>query len=232
MLAFRFLGPRFPGLGLRDIPAFYRLRGSIEVAVEDGSRIHVAVGRGDITSPQGAAALVGLSMLRQIAAVALDSDHPPVASVGDGTLAILAQDTLRAAYHAMGSGATYDPALVRVGGLTPFSYAAGTIPLILDEAVSTNLLAGHFGVESGLITSAGERSQTLTVAGTDNLPGQAVLYASAHEPLVGEELYAGGAYLDAGPMHTASLHAQDVVRWILIAAILILAASGLMKGLV
>lgn len=232
MLAFRFLGSRFPGLGLRDIPAFYRLRGSIEVAVEDGSRIHVAIGRGDITSPQGAAALVGLSMLRKIAEIALDSDYPPVASAGDGALAILAQDTLRTTYHLMGSGSTYDPTLVRVSGLTPFSYAAGTIPMILDEAVSANLLVGHFGIESGLITSAGERSQTLTVAGTDNLPGQAVLYATAHEPLIGEELYAGGAYVDAGPMHAASLHAQDVVRWILIISIIIAAISGLLKGFV
>ena len=63
--------------------------------------------------------------------------------------------------------------------------------MIFDEAISANLLIGSFGNEVALITSAGERSQTRTLAGTDNLPGQAILYATAHDPLIGEEMYAG-----------------------------------------
>lgn len=230
MLAFRFIGPRLKNLGLRDIPAYYRLRGAIEAAVEEGSRIHITIGRGDIASPQAAAALVGLSMLKQIAEIASDGDRPPIVTAGDGALTILAQDTLRGAHQAMGISPSDDQNLARITGLTPFSYAAGTISLISDEAVSANLLAGSVGIEAGLITAAGERSQTLTIAGTDTLPGQAVLYASAHEPLVGEELYAGGAYLDVGPMHTASLHTQDLIRWLLIMFIIFSALAGLVKG--
>jgi hypothetical protein len=48
-----------------------------------------------------------------------------------------------------------------------------------------------------------------------------VLYATAHEPLIGEELYAGGAYLQAGLAHEASLRAQDTVRWILVIVIIL-----------
>ena len=231
MVVYFFINRRREGHHLRDIPAFYRLRGAIEVAVEDGTRIHVAIGRGDITSPQGAAALIGLSMLKRVAAIASHSDHPPTATTGDGMLAILAQDTLRSTYQSLNLMDKYDPSLGRVTGLTPFSFAAGTMPLIIDEAVSANLLVGSFGSEVALITSAGERSRTLTFAGTDNLPGQAILYATAHEPLVGEELYAGGAYIGAGPMHIASLHAQDVVRWVLVIFLIGGALGGLIKGL-
>jgi hypothetical protein len=230
MVAFYFLNQRREGRFFRDIPAYYRLRGAIEIAVEDGTRIHVAIGRSDITSPQGAAALVGLSMLRRIASIASDSDHPPTATAGDGTLGILAQDTLRSTYRALEILPSYDPSLGRVAGLTPFSYAAGTMSVIFDEDVSVNLLAGSFSNEVALITSAGERSQTLTLAGTDNIPGQAILYATAHEPLIGEELYAGGAYIDAGPMHVSSLHAQDVVRWVLVLFIFGGAVAGLLSG--
>ncbi len=231
MVVFFFLIRKREGRYLRDIPAYYRLGGAVEVAVEDGTRIHVAIGRGDALSPQGAAALVGLSMLRKIASVASESDHPPLATAGDGLLGILAQDTLRASYSALNLSENYEPSLGRVTGLTPFSYAAAALPLISDEAVSTNLLAGSFGSEVALITSAGERSQTRTVAGTDKLPGQAILYATAHDPLIGEELYAGGAYLGAGPMHQASLHAQDVFRWLIAVLILFGALGGLIKGL-
>ncbi|MCJ7700108.1 MAG: hypothetical protein MUO62_00870, partial [Anaerolineales bacterium] len=54
-----------------------------------------------------------------------------------------------------------------------------------------------------------------------DIAAQSILYATADEPLIGEELYAGGAYVDAGPLHTASLRAQDVVRWLLVAVILV-----------
>ncbi|MBN2045896.1 MAG: hypothetical protein JW757_12805 [Anaerolineales bacterium] len=232
MLFYYFLGKRRNLRHLRDIPAFYRLRGTVELAVEDGTRIHVAVGRGDVLSPQGASAMVGLSLLRQIARVASDSDHPPLATTGDGLLGILAQDTIRVCFEELNLAPNYEPTLGRVTGLTPFSYAAGTMPMIFDDAISANLMIGSFGSEAALITSAGERSQTKTLAGTDNLPGQAILYATAHDPLIGEELYAGGAYMDAGPMHEASLHTQDVFRWAIIGLVIILSLVGLIQGLV
>lgn len=215
---------------LRDIPAFYRLKGAIELAVEDGTRIHVAIGRSSITSPQGAAAMIGLSMLKHIGRIAAESDEPPIATMGDGTIMVLAQDTIRSNYKALGLFSDYSNDLGRIVGLTPFSYAAGTMSLIFDEDVSSNLLVGSFGPEAGLITSAGERSQTLTIAGTDNIPGQAVLFATAHEPLIGEELYAGGAYLSADPVHIASLHAQDIIRWIIVILMIAGAISGFIGG--
>jgi hypothetical protein len=38
--------------------------------------------------------------------------------------------------------------------------------------------------------------------------------------LVGEEVFAVGAYLDVSPLHKASLRAQDVVRYLVVGAIL------------
>jgi hypothetical protein len=231
MVAFYFIGQRREGRHLRDIPAFYRLRGTVELAVEDGTRIHVAIGRGDVLSPRGASAMVGLSMLRQIAMVASESDHPPLATAGDGLLGILAQDTLRASFNELNLGSSFESTYGRVTGLTPFSYAAGSMPMIFDESISANLMIGSFGNEAALIASAGERSQTRTLAGTDNLPGQAILYAMAHEPLIGEEIYAGGAYMDANPMHEASLHAQDIFRWAIAGLVILLSLVGLVQGL-
>ena len=231
MWFFYFFNQRRPGRHLRDIPAYYRLRGAIEVAVEDGSRIHISIGRGDVLSPQGAAAMVGLSMLRKIATVTSDSDHPPLASAGDGMLGILARDTIFASYRALNLSPSYKSNMGQVTGLTPFSFASGVMPLVFDKSVSTNLMVGTFGSEAALITSAGERSQARTLAGTDNLPGQAIMYAATEYPLIGEELYAGGAYLDVGPMHEASLHAQDIARWVIALAIFVSAFIGMLKGL-
>ncbi len=220
ILFFTFLIRRRAFLKLRQIPAFSRLIGAVGLSVEDGTRLHVSIGAGGLTGPESASAYVGLSMLRQVADITSVSDHPPIATAGEGALAILAQDTLRSAIQQSGTGAQLEQAAAQLTGLTPFSYAAGTLPIMFDEQVSSNLLAGTFSNEVALITEGSERVSGFSLAGTDSITGQAILYASAQEPLVGEELYAGGAYLQAGPIHNASLHAQDVLRYLIIAFII------------
>jgi hypothetical protein len=139
-----------------------------------------------------------------------------VATAGDGSLAILSQDTLRSAFRTLGVESQFNPSSAQVTGLTPFSYAAGAIPVIHDGQVSASLLSGHFGGEAALIADAAERNGSLLIGGSDNLPGQAVLYATAQEPLLGEEVFAGGAYLGAGVIHESSLRMQDALRWLLV----------------
>jgi hypothetical protein len=210
----------------REIPAFTRLRQAVGLVVEDGSRLHVSLGRGTLTTPQSASALAGLTLLRRLADLTSAGDQPPIATSGDATLAILSQDTLQAAAK-FSERSAFDPASGRLTGLTPFSYAAGAIPVMRDEHVSANLLMGNFGVEVALLTDAAERENTFVLAGSDNLTAQAVIYASAQEPLIGEEIYAAGAYVESSPLHTASLTVQDVLRWLIIAAILVGAALTL-----
>ena len=227
MIAFASTRSGRSGHYLREIPAFSRLGHAIGLAVEAGQRLHISIGWGGISGVEGASALVGLSMLQRIARAASISDRPPVATSGEGVLAILSQDTLHQAYRNIGELPRYDPTNGQLVGLTPFSYAAGTLPVIYDQHVSANVLAGHFGNEVALIADAGERIGSLTLAGSDSVAAQAVLYATAQEPLIGEELFAGGAYLQAGPMHVASLRAQDVLRWVLAGTILAGAALKL-----
>jgi hypothetical protein len=203
----------------RDIPAFTHLRQAVGLVVEDGSRLHVSLGHGALTTPQSASALAGLSLLRQLASLTSAGDKSPIATSGDATLAILSQDTLQAA-DKFSEQAAFDSTTGRLTGLTPFSYAAGAIPVIRDENVSTNVLMGNFGVEVALLNDAVERENTFVLAGSDNLTAQAVIYASAQEALIGEEVYAAGAYIESGPLHAVSLVVQDILRWLIITAIL------------
>ena len=140
---------------------------------------------------------------------------------GEAPLALLAQDTLQAGYEAAGAGEYYVPNTGRVVGLTPFSAAAGTLPIFHDESVSAAVFVGHFGVEAALLADAAERENTLVVGSSDDLAAQAVRYASAPETLIGEELFAASAYLGANPSQTASLAVQDILRWIIILALVV-----------
>jgi hypothetical protein len=138
---------------------------------------------------------------------------------GDASLSILSQDTLQAGYRAAGAEDQYRISTGRLTGLTSFSFAAGTIPVTRDEAVSATVILGDFGAEAALLADAADREDTNLIAASDNLSAQSILYASAQDPLIGEELFASGAYLGAGVSHDASLQVQDILRWVLVLAI-------------
>jgi len=221
MLLFGFGKLSLSRRSLREIPAFIRLKRAIGLAVESGQRLHISLGHGGLDSPRGAAGLVGLSVIQRVSRAASISDKPPIVTSGEAALAILSQDVMNASYRAVNAENRYDPSLGQLTGVTPLSFTAGALPAIYDQQVSVNMLLGSFGSEVGLLADAAERTGSLTIGGSDNLPAQAVLWASMEEPLVGEELFAGGAYLQVNPMHASSLIAQDVLRWILIGFIII-----------
>jgi hypothetical protein len=216
---------------LRSLNSLRRTRRAIGLSVEDGKRIHVSIGKASIISPRNASGLVGLSTIDRISQFSIISDRPPVASSGDGSLAILSQDTLRSTYRSANVLDQFNPHQGRLTGPTPFSYIAGTMPLMRGEGVSTNILIGSFGPEVGLLLDSANQGRTFTLAGSEALDAQAVMYAMADEPLIGEELFAAPAYLQGTPMQVASLRAQDVLRWVLIAALLIGALLKLLSEL-
>jgi hypothetical protein len=190
------------------------------LSVEDGTRLHISLGSGSLLDARGSSALAGLAMLRHIAERTSVSDKPPVASAGDPMLGLLAQDTLQAGYQAASADDLYDPTTGRVAGLSPFSYAAGAMHIPQNENVSVNILIGHFGPEVALLADASERENVTIIGASDNLAGQAVLFANTQDALIGEELFATGAYLGSGASHAASLTVQDILRWLVILTLL------------
>ena len=219
LVGFAALGGRRPPR-FRRLPGFEALGEAIERAVEAGERVHVSLGTGSLTNASAAPALAGLSLLSHVAARTSMSDRPAVVTAGDGSLVILAQDTMRAAYGRVASRERYQHTAARMLGPTPFSYVATLPTLLASENVSAHILVGSFGSEGALAADFGRQANTFVLAGSDDVPAQALLYATAEHPLVGEEVFAGGAYLQSGPLHTASLRAQDAIRLVLILAIL------------
>ena len=189
--------------------------------MESGTRLHISLGRGNLFTTRGGSALAALAMLRKLSERTSLSDRPPVVTSGDASLAILSQDTLQSGYRAAAAEDQYRYSTGRLTGLTPFSYAAGTVPVTRDESVSTNVFLGDFGSESALLTESAERENSSIIAASDDVSAQSVFYASSQDPLIGEELFAAGAYVGAGAAHEASLTVQDILRWLVIVAILI-----------
>jgi len=220
LLVFLLLRRRTPAV-LRRIEAFERLNRAVGLAVENGTRLHISIGRGNLFTTRGGSALSALALVRRLAERTSASDRPPVVTSGDASLAILSQDTLQSGYRAAGADEQYRYSTGRLTGLTPFAYAAGTTSVTRDENVSTSVFIGDFGTEAALMVEAAERENSTIIAASDNLSAQSIFYATSQDPLIGEELFAAGAYTGAGSAHEASLNVQDILRWLIILAILI-----------
>jgi hypothetical protein len=210
---------------LREIPALTRLYRTLGLSMEDGTRLHISLVRGSLLDARGGSALAGLALLRHIAERTSVSDQPSIASAGDPALGLLAQDTLQAGYQAAGAEELYVPTTGRVTGLSPFGFAAGAMNISKNENVSANIMVGHFGSEVALLTEASDRESVVMMGASDDLSGQAVLFANTQDALIGEELFAAGAYLGAGVSHVASLTVQDILRWLVIITLLVGAAA-------
>jgi hypothetical protein len=98
--------------------------------------------------------------------------------------------------------------------------AGGATSIIADDNVRANVLAGSLGSEITLMAEAGQRKHLTQVAGSDRLQAQAAAYVMADHVLLGEELYGARAYLTKEPTAIAGLAVEDILRWIIIAALL------------
>jgi hypothetical protein len=201
--------------GLRRIEAFESLPATVGAAVETGHRIHISLGSGAIGEASTAATISGLGVLDRVASVAAASDRPPIVTTADGAAMLLAQDTLRSVYSRQNASDQYDPLSAQVAGLTPLGFGAALPGLLDDEMVAGTVLIGSVGQEAVLLAEAGRRANVTTVAGSDLPAAQAVLFATADQPLIGEDLFAGNAYINRRPAHLASLRAQDWMRVII-----------------
>ncbi len=215
---------------LRELAAFQRLRRAIGLAVEDGKRIHVTLGRGMLLSENFGSALIGLGVLKRLMRVALISDHPPIATSGEGSLMLLAQDGIRGAYRRLGETPENLSRKASLVGATPISYAVGSQMAIHDERVAVDLVLGHLGSEAALICDASHQQGNLCIAGSDDLTAQAIFAAAASYPLFGEEVFGAVAYMDGEAVQRASLKTQDVARW-LVVLFLVLASFLKLIGL-
>jgi hypothetical protein len=91
--------------------------------------------------------------------------------------------------------------------------------LDLDE-VDSNVMIGKFGDEYLLMGETAARRGVAHIGGTSDPNTLPFVYATADEILLGEEIYAAGAYLQKRPALLASLAAQDTMRWLVALVIL------------
>ncbi len=208
---------------LRDIPAYSTLPLVVGEAIEANRPMHVSLGSAGIGGTNTLLALASAELAYQMIQRTSIGAVSPIVTLSDASALPLAQDTLRRAYQSRDLLDRYRAGNVRwypAGGRS-LAFAALLTALMGNDRVAGNVLAGSYGPELALISEAAIRRDQHLVATSDQLEGQAVALVMAEHPLLGEDVFAAGAYLGQGAGQIAGVVTQDVLRWLLILFIFI-----------
>jgi len=197
---------------LRRIGAYEVVAQAPTRAAESDLPIHLGLGSGSVggeDAPQTAAAIQAARYLTSGGAAGASRT---VLTAGDAT-------AMAAAMGAIDANA-YANAETRFAGPNPMAFAAGAKAMAPDEPMATHVLLGKFGDEGLWLAGALSRGSRTPVGGTVEPSASALMYAAMDDAVIGEEVYAAGAYL-GDQNQVASLVAADLLRWLGVAAMVL-----------
>ncbi|MFO7918156.1 MAG: DUF6754 domain-containing protein [Anaerolineae bacterium] len=205
---------RFP---LRPIGVYERMRRLVSHAAESGQSLHVSVGSGRIGTEATPQALMGITAADYLARRSTEYAYPLMSTAGSPTVFATAHGVLQQAETSPGETGG---GKIRFYGPDPFAYAAGTYDTLQEKAPLAHIVLGQFNAEGLWISEAASGQDFLQIGGTSDPSSAMLMWLSLDEAVVGEELYAAGAYLHR-PSHLGSLATQDYLRVVLILSIIV-----------
>ncbi len=219
---------------LRRLRPAEALRSFLHRAAEMGDGVHLSPGRGAIhDSGTIAETMAGLDVLQATAREALAVGIPVRATSGDSLVGALVENRLERTWQETGR-----PEVEVQGELLAqqdrVAYAAGVVDILGRPEVQGNVMLGALGEEVLLMGEVGVHQTRFQVAGAARPVAAAFLPLLTDDYLLGEELYATGAYLEPRPERVVGLMAQDGLRMLLLGLILlgtILATAGVLESI-
>lgn len=212
---------------LRPMSGYEVLSRQVGEAVESGDRLHIGLGPNSIVDEETATSIAGLAVLDAAAIASARSDRSPVATTADPTTLLLLDDMIRRVYRDQEALQNLEQASTRLVALDPLTMAGALASVTHDDGVQGAILLGSYGAEVMLPAEAGERRGIGQVIGSNRLEGQAAAFAATPHSLIGEELYVARAYLHPDDQAKAAVATQDILRYLIIAALIVGAALSL-----
>ncbi len=210
--------------------SFGGLRDELARAAEEGGSLHIALGSGSVAGGDATVSFAGIRIASAVAGAAIAYGMAPTMSVGDPTLLPLAQDALRSAYWSQGAPLRYNADHVLFIAPSPTAFAAGAGNVIAAQGARVTVVAGAYGAEVTLVTNTGVGRGLPQFVAVASSRGSGASYPVTDCLAPGEALYATAAQQSEDRQAYIGLAAQDVLRVLLVAAILVASLWALAGG--
>lgn len=197
---------------LRRIAGLDAIEEAVGRATEMGRPVHFSPGIGGITDTSAPQTFAGLSVLQFVTDLTAKYNTDLIVTIRTAVVFPIAQETVRQAYLAAGKPDMFKEDTVRYLSSEQFAYAAGVLGIFFRHNVAANIMMGAFWAESLLFAEAGSQAGAIQVSGTASLAQLPFFVAACDYTLLGEELYAAGAYLSQDKIRIGSISGQDFIK--------------------
>jgi len=216
-LIFILLAKRGKELYIRRIPGIDAIEEGIGRATELGRPMMFSTGLTSIVPLLYAV----LGIPRHVAGKAAQYGCRLICPQRDYEVLPIVEETIREAYRAAGRLDQFNPRDVRFLSTSQFAYASGYMGIAHREKAATCFLFGEFAAESLILAEAGQQIGAMQVAGTASYTQVPFFLTSCDYTIIGEEVYAAGAYLSREPAQLGSIRGQDVAKLVVLAMVLV-----------
>ncbi|MDP3488053.1 MAG: hypothetical protein Q8S19_09010, partial [Bacillota bacterium] len=182
---------------------------------------HFSPGIADISGSDAPQTFAALEVLAYVTGLCAKYDAELIVTIRIPNVLPLAQEVAQQGYMAAGKADMYKEDTVRFLSSEQFAYIAGVLGIFARQKVAANIMIGGFWAESLLMAEGGAQLGAIQVAGTANMHQIPFFVAACDYTLIGEEIYAAGAYLSQDKNKLGSIAAQDYIKLALMAMVFV-----------
>ncbi len=208
---------------IRRVAALDAIDEAVGRATELGKSVLVHMGWTDagLRGEHAGAILAGVSIMSHVAEMCARLGTKMIVAPAYPEVLPLVHETLKAAYQKEGRLEEYKEDSTLFFSTQQFPWAAGLMGTLEREKPGAHIGVGPFHGESLMIAEAGARSGAITILGTHRKSQIPFFIAACDYCLIGEEIYAAGAYLSKEPAQIGTIAGQDWLKVVSIALIVL-----------
>jgi len=191
-------------------------------AVEMGRPVFCSHGISDMrNATAGPQTIAGLSVLSFVAKQCADLGARLIVPVRNTEVWPVASDIVETAYKMAGKPDEFNVDDVAYLSGDQFGYSSNYLGMMMREKAGANIMVGAYWAESLQLAETGNRVGAMQVAGTANTHQIAFFVIATDYCLIGEEIFAAGAYVTEDPVFISSIAGQDFGRIVAVALMVI-----------
>ncbi|MCK4352136.1 hypothetical protein KAW65_01885 [candidate division WOR-3 bacterium] len=217
-LGFIRIAKRGGRLFIRKIAGLEALDEAVGRATEMGRPVLYVPGLSTISD---IATIASLNIMGRVAKKTAEYGIPLLVPNRDPIVLTVAKQVVKEAYLAVGRPDVFKDEDVSFISSSQFAYAAGVAGIMAREKPGTNLFIGMFWAESLVLAETGAATGAIQIAGTDAMTQLPFFVTTCDYTIMGEELYAASAYLSKEPILVGSIKAQDLLKAIILTAMIV-----------
>lgn len=203
---------------IRRIAGLNAIDEAVGRATEMGKPVLYLTGLHDLSS---IATLASISILSHVSQKTAEYETPILVPNCRSIVMVTVREVVKEAYIAAGKADHFQEDNITYLTDDQFGFTSGVDGIMVREKPAANFYLGHFMAESLIYAETGHSVGAIQIAGTEEFSQIPFFITACDYTLIGEELFAAGAYLSRQPRDVGSLRGQDIGKILVIALILI-----------